>query len=65
MGQRQNRASKESSYPILDFGFWIGDRNFGNLGIANELMKAGISKDEIVLGFHEPEIRPHTGFAVA
>ncbi|MFM2431798.1 MAG: hypothetical protein RLZZ511_3011 [Cyanobacteriota bacterium] len=34
-------------------------------GIAEELMAAGIPKAEIVLGFHEPEIRPHTGFAIA
>lgn len=34
-------------------------------GIANELVQAGIPKEDIVLGFHEPEIRPHTGFAVA
>jgi XisI protein len=34
-------------------------------GIAEELIAAGIPKQHIVLGFHEPEIRPHTGFAVA
>jgi XisI protein len=34
-------------------------------GIAEELMAAGIPKTEIVLGFHEPEIRSHTGFAIA
>jgi hypothetical protein len=34
-------------------------------GIAEELISAGIPKQDIVLGFHEPEIRPYTGFAVA
>jgi hypothetical protein len=34
-------------------------------GIATDLMAAGISKDDIVLGFRHPKIRPHTGFAVA
>lgn len=34
-------------------------------GIANELVNAGIPKTEIVLGFQEPNVRPHTGFAVA
>jgi hypothetical protein len=34
-------------------------------GITEELLKAGIPKEDIVLGFHEPEIRPHTGFAIA
>ncbi len=33
-------------------------------GIANELIEAGIPKDKIVLGFHKPEIRKYTGFAV-
>jgi XisI protein len=43
---------------------WI-QRDGTEDGIANELVQAGIPKEAIVLGFHEPEIRPHTGFAVA
>jgi hypothetical protein len=34
-------------------------------GITDELLKAGIPKEDIVLGFHEPDVRPHTGFAIA
>lgn len=34
-------------------------------GIAEELVKAGIPRDRIVLAFKPPEIRPHTDFAVA
>ncbi|MBI4769652.1 MAG: XisI protein [Chloroflexi bacterium] len=34
-------------------------------GIAEELVRAGISRDCIVLAFKPPEIRPHTDFAVA
>jgi hypothetical protein len=34
-------------------------------GIAEELVKAGIPRDQIVLAFKPPEIRPHTDFAVA
>jgi hypothetical protein len=34
-------------------------------GIASELIQSGIPKEDIVLGFHEPSIRPYTGFAVA
>jgi hypothetical protein len=34
-------------------------------GVAEELIQAGIPKEDIVLGFHEPEIRKYTGFAVA
>ena len=34
-------------------------------GIADELVAAGIPKDRIVLGFHPPEVRQHTEYAVA
>ncbi|MGG6237875.1 XisI protein [Nodosilinea sp. AN01ver1] len=34
-------------------------------GIATELVAAGIPETDIVLGFQEPSVRPHTGFAVA
>jgi hypothetical protein len=34
-------------------------------GIARELTDAGVPKEDIVLAFHPPEMRPHTGFAVA
>ncbi len=34
-------------------------------GIANELATAGILKEQIVLGFRPPKLRPYTGFAVA
>ena len=34
-------------------------------GIAEELVKADIPRDRIVLAFKPPEIRPHTDFAVA
>lgn len=34
-------------------------------GVTDELLAAGIPKQDIVLGFHEPEVRPYTGFAIA
>jgi len=34
-------------------------------GVATDLMAAGVSKKDIVLGFRHPRIRQHTGFAVA
>lgn len=34
-------------------------------GLANELRDAGIPADHIVLGFRIPEVRQHTGYAVA
>ncbi|MGB8702810.1 MAG: XisI protein [Thermosynechococcaceae cyanobacterium] len=33
-------------------------------GITEDLVAAGIPKDDIVLAFHSPEIRPHNGYAV-
>lgn len=49
---------------IKDGKIWI-QRDGTEDGVANELVQAGIPKEEIVLGFHEPEVRPYTGFAVA
>lgn len=43
---------------------WVEDDWTAN-GIANELMEAGISQEEIVLGFHSAEKRPLTDFAIA
>lgn len=34
-------------------------------GLAQELVQAGIPAEQIVLGFRIPEIRKHTGYAVA
>ena len=34
-------------------------------GIATELLREGVPKDDIVLAFHDPETRKYTDFAVA
>jgi hypothetical protein len=34
-------------------------------GIATELLAAGVPKDDIVLAFHHPSMRPYTEFIVA
>ncbi|WP_445636132.1 hypothetical protein NSTC745_00980 [Nostoc sp. DSM 114161] len=34
-------------------------------GVTYELVAAGIPKEKIVLGFHPPNVRQHTGYAVA
>lgn len=49
---------------IMDGKVWIQVDGTED-GIADELIQAGIPKEDIVLGFHEPEIRQYTGFAVA
>ena len=38
---------------------WLED------GFATDLLEAGVPKEDIVLAFHHPEIRPYTEFAVA
>jgi|APTNR8051073442_1049403.scaffolds.fasta_scaffold09990_3 hypothetical protein len=39
--------------------------NNTELEVVDELMKMGIPKEDIVLGFQPPYARPHTGFATA
>ena len=49
---------------LIDGKFWI-QYDGTERGVATDLLDAGIPKDRIVLGFKSPEIRKHTGFAVA
>ena len=48
---------------ILDEKIWI-QRDGTEVGIANELVEAGIPKQDIVLAFHAPYKRKYTEFAV-
>ncbi|MEG3439296.1 element excision factor XisI family protein [Pannus brasiliensis CCIBt3594] len=48
---------------IKNAKIWI-QHDGTEVGIANELVKLGIPKEDIVLAFHEPLIRQYTGFAV-
>ena len=49
---------------IINGKFWI-QRDGTEYGIANELVEAGIPKDQIVLAFRSEEMRKHTEFAPA
>ena len=49
---------------ILDGKVWV-QRDGTEDGVTDDLVAAGIPKAAIVLGFHEPSVRKHTGFAVA
>ena len=49
---------------IIDGKVWV-QRDGTEDGIAGELETAGIPKDQIVLGFRPPELRPFTEYAVA
>ena len=43
---------------------WLHHDGLGH-GIVDELLAAGVSKDSIVLAFHPPSVRQHTGYAIA
>ncbi len=49
---------------IISGKIWI-QRDGTEHGIARELVAAGIPKDQIVLGFHTADVRPHTEYAAA
>ena len=44
--------------------FWI-EEDWTEDGIATDLVRAGVPKEDIVLAFHEPQMRKYTEFAVA
>jgi hypothetical protein len=49
---------------VVDGKVWI-QRDGTEEGIARELVRRGIPKDHIVLGFHPSDVRPYTEFAAA
>ncbi len=49
---------------LKDDKFWI-QRDGTEIGIANQLIAAGVPKQNIVLGFHAPYKRSFTEFAVS
>ena len=49
---------------IVNDKVWI-QRDGTEHGIAKELVKAGIPRDHIVLGFRPAHVRPYTEYAVA
>lgn len=44
--------------------FWI-EEDWTENGIATDLIREGVPKEDIVLAFHEPKMRHYTEFAVA
>jgi hypothetical protein len=49
---------------IRDGKFWI-EEDWTENGIATDLIREGVPKEDIVLAFHEPKMRQYTEFAVA
>ena len=62
---KTGRVSETTIYVRLRHSkFWI-EIDWTEHGIANDLLVAGVPKDDIVLAFHHPDLRPLTEFAVA
>jgi hypothetical protein len=51
-------------FDIKNGKVWF-QRNITDKDVVDELMEMGIDKNDIVLGFRDPLIRPYTGFAVS
>ncbi|MEB3219850.1 MAG: element excision factor XisI family protein [Nostocales cyanobacterium 94392] len=48
---------------IIDGKIWV-QRDDTEDGVTYDLEAAGIPKDKIVLDFHAPYVRPHTGYVI-
>jgi len=63
--QNGERLAGMTVYVRLCSGqFWI-EEDWTEEGIATDLVRAGVPKEDIVLAFHEPKMRQYTDFAVA
>lgn len=49
---------------IMNAKVWV-QRDDTDSGVTYALVAAGIPKDQIVLGFQEPQVRPFTEYAIA
>jgi hypothetical protein len=49
---------------VIDGKVWI-QRDGTEEGVAGDLEEAGIPKEKIVLGFHQPRVRKYTDYAAA
>jgi hypothetical protein len=50
-------------FSIKNGKIWLEQNNTDRL-VAEELVQAGVPREDIVLAIHPPYVRPHTGFAV-
>ena len=51
-------------FDIKDGKIWLQENNT-DIEVDKDLEEIGISKKEVVVGFHHPLMRPHSDFAVA
>ncbi len=63
--QKGERITGMTVYVRIRGGkFWI-EEDWTEDGIATELIREGVPKEDIVLSFHEPKMRQYTEYAVA
>jgi hypothetical protein len=61
----KERVRTPTLYVRLHNGkIWI-EEDWTEDGLATELLAAGVPKEDIVLAFHHPSVRPLTEFAIA
>src|SRR5215510_8647502 len=63
-GKERHEHGVVAHLEIINGKIWIQEDNTED-GIATDLEAAGIAKNEIVLGFRHPKLRPYTEYAVA
>ena len=61
-GERLNSPTIQAR--LKNGKIWI-EEDWTDIGFADQLIAAGVPKEDIVLAFHAPYKRPYTGFAVA
>ncbi|MEM7537917.1 MAG: XisI protein [Chloroflexota bacterium] len=66
LGWDEIRKVWETSVYVRIFNnkFWI-EVDWTEMGIGNDLVAAGVPKEDIVLAFHHPSTRQFTDFAIA
>jgi hypothetical protein len=66
MGWLGNRRIRTAALYVRlqDDKIWI-EEDLTEDGLATDLLAAGVPKEDIVLAFHHPAMRPYTEFAVA
>lgn len=63
--QKGDRVLGATVYIRLHNGkIWI-EEDWTEAGIATDLLRAGVDREDIVLAFHEPGMRQYTDFATA
>lgn len=61
-GKRQNSIVIQAR--VKDGKIWV-EEDWTDIGFVDQLLEAGVPKEDIVLAFHAPEMRQYTEFAAA